>query len=80
MDVRNLIFPMTAGDLVESALVLAQVERGDGPDMRLLEVVQIKTGANNRLSITLRDRATFEQAEIELNRSTSVLVSNISRS
>lgn len=44
MDARNLIHPMTAGDLVQSACVLGIVERGMGAEteVRILECVSIE--------------------------------------
>jgi hypothetical protein len=82
LDVRNLIFPMTAGDLVQSALVLCQVPRGDGPDLRLCEVTDVQRldGPSSNLKISFSDTATFDQWSTVLKPDTPLLITGISRS
>lgn len=80
LDVRNLVFPMTAGDLVQSAKVLFQQQRGDGPDMRLCEVVHIGTTGTLGTVYTFKDTATLEEFSISLKADTPLLITDISRS
>lgn len=85
MDQRSLIHPMTAGDLVESAVVVAQQERGMGSQVetRLLEVVEIDAqedwpAAYTFAAITFRDRQTNGMHVIKLKAQTPLLVTGIS--
>lgn len=80
MDISNVVFPMTAADLVVSARILCQQQRGDGPDMRLAEVQDVSLTEDERhMRITLRDTATFEEFVILLKPDTSLLVTGIRR-
>ncbi len=86
MDQRNLIHPMTAGDLVESAVVVAQQERGMASldvETRLLEVVSIDAAegwpaAYTFAEITFRDQQTGSDHVIMLKANTPLLVTGIS--
>lgn len=78
MDVRNLIFPMTVGDLVQSACIVACTKRGDGVELHLLEVVNVDATDHWR-HLTVRDRVTLERSDLTLDERTPILVSGISR-
>lgn len=91
MDGRNLIHPMTAGDLVESACILAVQERGDGVEVRILECTGLEThdhrwdtpaGAHRhpaaRATASFRDRHTGLRIQLELKASTPLLFTRIS--
>lgn len=93
MDQRNLIHPMTAGDLVQSAVIVAQAgqshdsdeTRVAGAQLRLLEVVDVEYeatpsthAAGSRLIIEVRDRDTGEQFQLKLHPDTPILVTDIS--
>lgn len=84
-DVRNLIFPMTAGDLVQSAVVVGLYESSGGLPLRL-EVLSIKPIIHekqvlpNKLEISFLEQVTQERFEVTLNADTPLLVTSISRS
>lgn len=81
MDQRNLIHPMTAGDLVESACVLAIRERGMGAETEtgLLEVVAVDpSSVGGRLQVTFRNRMDGDLVSIPLKADTPLLVTGIS--
>jgi len=84
LDSRNVIYPMTAGDLVQSALIVGQRNAGRtyGAELRLLEVVDVgydTEPAAEPLSVRVRDVSTGEEASLHLNRDTPVLVTGITR-
>lgn len=84
IDSRTVVFPMTAGDLagdlVQSACIVGCDKRGDGVEMRLLEVLDIKRPVDgDSLVVFVRDRVTLERGELVLNAGTPILIAEISR-
>lgn len=94
MDARNLIYPMTAGDLVVSACVLAIRERGMGAETETTiwecmdtercgpgwpEIEGSVPRDDARLSVVFRDRQTSEVIRLELKASTPLLFTRITR-
>lgn len=80
IDARNVFFPMTAGDLVASACIAAFDKRGDGIDVRLLEVVDVDAAEPGQLlRITVRDRVSHEHGELVFAKATPILICEISR-
>lgn len=75
---RSLVFPMTAGDVVESVLIVAIAQRGDGPSLGLMEVTGVKPLNGTLLEITVRDWRNAER-KLELEASTPILLTGISR-
>lgn len=78
MDERKLIRAMTAGDLVESAVVVAQQERGMGAEveMRLLEVTGIDYDGDF-LQVSFRDKGNGDRIAMSLRRNSPLLVTGI---
>ena len=82
-DIRNLIFPMTAGDLVQSAVVVGVQKRGDGGEVQLHEVMEVQLIDEHHdpiLHIVFKNKFTLERWETRLKPDTPVLVTNIRRS
>lgn len=81
MDSRNLIFPMTAGDLVQSAVIVGHPDNLRSPGfIQYYEVLNVEYAEDNRLEISLRDTVLLEESKIRLKKDTLILVTNISRS
>lgn len=78
IDVRNVVFPMTAGDLVQSAVIVAQ----GGNLVRMLEVLDVgyESTGETWLTIKVRDQLTDEEATLKLKPDTAILVTGITRS
>lgn len=83
MDVRNVIFPMTARDLVQSAVIVGVQKRGDGAEVYLLEVEDVLAapdeGSDAMLQIEVIEQVTRERATLELFPDTPLLVTGIRR-
>lgn len=83
---RSLIFPMTAGDLVKSAMIV-RVDWYGGRRLQILEVIDVKIegipegappAASDVLEIKCRDERDNERT-LELRRDTAILITEISR-
>lgn len=73
MDNRNLIHPMTAGDLVNSAVVLVQK---DGRN-HLLEVTGVDASGEYFLFVDFTDKETGEEIRMKIRPSVPLLVTGI---
>lgn len=90
MDQRNLIHPMTAGDLVLSVVVVGQADEIAGaphPRMRFFEVVDVQhpgvedpdlVPAGGYVEVAFRDRETGEHFQVRMRAETPLLVTAIS--
>lgn len=79
MDNKNVIFPMTVGDLVQSAGVVLWHDRGGGPEIiirRVSDVQVVDDNLKNRVVVTFDDDP---YSKIELYKDTTILVTEISR-
>lgn len=85
IDTRELLFPMTAGDVVVSVEIAAIRHRGDGPELRLFEVVDVhrisaeKLGPDDRVTIVAKDPAHGGFVEFTLPASWPLLLTGIRR-
>lgn len=90
MDSRNLIHPMTAGDLVQSVGVLAIRERGAETEASIWECVDVEhigrgwpdidqsiPHPDARLVVTFRDRQTGETIHMQMKAKTPLLFTRI---
>jgi hypothetical protein len=80
-----VIYPMTAGDLVQSVIIMGQRRVADEIPAELLLLKVLDVGydtdpADELLTVRVEDQQTGEQATLRLHVDTPLLVSGISRS
>lgn len=80
MDARNVLFPMTAGDLVLSAKVAMWRPAGTKTELILLEVGAVARQGDELMVTFLPTLPLTEYTSILFKPDTPLLVTNISRS
>lgn len=79
MDTRNLIFPMTAGDLVESAAVVTRDNDDQIVIRRVLNVVQSEAaGGEEFISVYFDAPSAQGNNRVEMKKTTPLLITDIS--
>jgi hypothetical protein len=79
MNTRSLVFPMTAGDVVQSAEIVSIRRTGSGPEVELLEVVDVELVEGTLLRIHVKSPYGGETWTLELDAATPILLTGISR-